>query len=115
MPFDLPLDRVDPHRFQTALPIGETDEGVIVVASEYASRPRKAAPTCEDGTETFVRVFSLPLQREIEAIPVGSCLDGIAKPAREPTWIAPNQFRIETTPPRTYAVTSDDGVDRVAG
>lgn len=114
IPFDLPLDRVAPERGHLMTPLGETDEGVVVITDVYATKDALNG-RCGKGVETFVRVMSLPLQRELQAIPTTSCLDRVEVSGLEATWLPPNQFRIETPPKRVYAITGADGVDLLKG
>jgi hypothetical protein len=111
IPFNLDFTRVDPARGHMVAPVGATEAGVVVMIDDYATKASANAPRCEEGTETFVRVFSLPLARELASVPAGSCLDGVPRPTSEATWLPPDGFRVETSPTRTFAI---NGVDRIS-
>lgn len=111
--FDLPLDRVDPLYLHLGDKLGETDEGLVVMLDEYGTRQQPSRPDCVKGGEGFVRIFSLPLRRELRAIPVESCLDRLAAPTPRATWLGAGQFRVETPPKRVYALSGPDGINEL--
>ncbi len=110
---EFPLDdkRIDPARGHMFAPVGESADGIVVLVDEYATPAD--GPRCADGTETFVRVFSMSDARELLAVPAGSCLDGVPRPMREATWLPPDRFRVETKPARTYVLLGGDVVKPV--
>jgi|GEM_PF-5070620 len=110
---EFPLDekRIDPARGHMFAPVGESADGIVVLVDEYGTRTNDGH--CANGTETFVRVFSLSDARELLAVPAGSCLDGVPRPTREATWLPPDRFRVETKPARTYVLSGGDVVKPV--
>ncbi len=94
------------------VPVGETSAGVIVLIDDYATVPTSTG-RCKDGTETFVRIFSLPRARQLATLPAGSCLDGVPRPSQEVVWLPPDRFRVEVSPHRTYAIDGVDGISIV--
>lgn len=106
--FAIDQKRVDPARGHMFAPVGETADGIVVLVDDYATRAD--AGRCIDGTETFVRVFSLSSARELLAVPAGSCLDGVPRPPREATWLPPDRFRVETNPARIYDLSGGSDV-----
>lgn len=106
--FPVSLDRVAPERVHIGVPIHTTDDGIVVMRNDFASRPIDGR--CEDGVESFVRVFSLPERRQLAAIPAVSCHENIgADVTRVPTvtWVGDGHFRIEGDPARNFAI--EDG------
>ncbi len=110
--FPLALGRVAPDIFHTGQRLGETDAGVVVMIDEYASRA--GGGRCSDGTEAFVRVFSLPLRREVMAAPVESCLDGIRGADPRAEWLGDGRFRINGPTPTTYRIDGTGGITKLA-
>jgi hypothetical protein len=103
--FAVPRDRVAPERVHIATPVHSTENGIVVMQDDYASRP--ADGRCEDGIESFIRVFSLAERRELGVISAVSCRERIgAEKARAPqvTWIGNGRFRIEGDPARNFAI-----------
>ena len=106
--FDINRDRVAPERRHDMERVGETGDGVVVVIDRYATRA--ADPRCADGRESFVRVFSLPLRRQLMQEPLESCRDHLVVEEPAVTWLEGTGFRIEGKAPRTYGIQGNDTV-----
>ena len=113
--FDLPMDVVDPDPIHLSIPLGETEAGIVVMIDDYGTRQRSDRPDCAGRSESVVRVFSLPLARELAAIPAESCLKKIKGGEPLATWLDADRFRIETSPKRVFALTGADGIDELKG
>lgn len=106
--FTMSPDRVLPERRHAGFAIHTTDDGIVVMQHDIASRPIDGR--CEDGVESFVRILSLVEKRELAAIPAVSCRDNIGADvthAPTVTWVGDGHFQIEGTPARTFAI--EDG------
>ncbi len=101
--FPLPAARIAPEVAHFGTRLGETDAGAVVMLDQYASRP--TGGRCVEGTETFVRVFSLPEKRQTAVLPVESCLGNVKAERAGAEWLDGDRFRILGFPPRTYRVT----------
>lgn len=110
--FPLALGQVAPDIFHTGQRLGETDAGIVVMIDEYASRA--AGGRCADGTEAFVRVFSLPLRREVMATAVESCLEGVRGADPRAEWLGEGRFRINGSKPTTYRIDGTGSITTLA-
>jgi len=111
--FDVPVAQVDPNIAHFGFPVGETDEKVVVYLDQYASRAPAGPCSMGKGVESFVRVFSLPLRRQLLVVPAGSCVKGTPGPNSPATWLGNGRFRIEGTG-AVYAVRGSDAVQQEA-
>lgn len=111
--FPVPLDRVDPARLHFIEKVDETESGVVLVLDRYASK-MGAERSCADGFEIYARVFSLPAKKQLLAEPVESCLGGIEAADPPVTWLGGDNFRIEGSNPRTYAIDGAAGLRRIS-
>ncbi len=100
--FPLAIAQVAPATFHTGQRLGETAAGVVVMVDEYASRA--TGGRCTDGTEAFIRVFSLPMRRELMAMPVESCISGIKGAEPRAEWLDDGRFRINGSRSATYRI-----------
>lgn len=111
--FALPVTRLAPTIFHTGERLGETSDGAVVMIDEYASRPD--GNRCTDGTEAFVRIFSLPARRELLSIPVESCLESIAGSDPRAQWLGNGRFRVNGPKERTYQINDATNVTMIEG